>query len=83
MKLQVFSVYDIKARAFALPFFAPNTDLALRYFGDGANDPTLQLSKNAEDFTLYHLGQWNDADATFEALSQAIVVARAIDCKRG
>lgn len=65
MILQVFAVYDSKAKAFAHPFFCPNAELAKRYFADGANDPTLQLCKNAEDFSLFHLGEWNDADATF------------------
>lgn len=82
MKLQVFSVYDIKARAFAFPFYCGNTEIALRYLAEGANDPTLQLCKNSEDFTLYHLGEWNDENAEFKSTQPPMVVARASDLKR-
>lgn len=65
MILQIFAVYDSKAKAFAHPFFSPNKEMAVRYFANGANDPTLQLCKNAEDFTLFHLGEWADDTGAF------------------
>lgn len=66
MILQVFAVYDSKAKAFAHPFYCPNAELAMRYFADGANDATLQLCKNSEDFTLHHLGEWSDETGAFQ-----------------
>lgn len=65
MILQIFSVYDSKAKAFAYPFYCPNLELAKRYFAQGANDATLQLCTNSEDFSLFHLGEWDDATSIF------------------
>lgn len=66
MILQVFAIYDSKAKAFTQPFYSPNAAMAQRYFANGANDPTLQLCKNSEDFTLFHLGEWDDGTAEFK-----------------
>ena len=65
MILQVFSVYDSKAKAFSHPFYCPNAEMARRYFANGANDPTLQLCQNSEDFSLFHLGEWSDETGQF------------------
>lgn len=62
---QIFSVYDNKAKAFCFPFFAANKELALRYFANGANDATLQLCLHPEDFSLFHLGSWDDETSKF------------------
>lgn len=68
MILQVYAIYDSKAKAFTQPFYAPNRDLACRYFANGANDPNLQLCKNSEDFTLFYIGEWNDEDSSFKVI---------------
>lgn len=82
MKLQIFAVYDAKAKAFAHPFYAPNRDVAVRHFANGANDPTLQLATNSEDFTLHHLGEWDDGDASFTLNVAPVQLALALNLKR-
>ncbi|AXH73617.1 MAG: nonstructural protein [Microviridae sp.] len=82
MILQVFAVYDSKAKAYAQPFYAPNKGLATRYFADGANDPTLQMCKHSEDFTLFHLGSWNDENGSFELLPAPQSLALAASLKQ-
>lgn len=81
MILQIFAIYDSKAQAFAQPFFCPNREIALRYFSNGANDPTLQLCKNSEDFTLHHLGEWDDGTASFSLNNASVAVAIASSLK--
>lgn len=60
MEHQVFSVYDSKARAFIPPFFVNNADVAIRVFAECANSKTHQFGKYAEDFTLFHIGTFDD-----------------------
>lgn len=66
MILQVFAVYDSKLKAFMIPFFQQNTALAIRAFKTGANDPGSQLCGHPEDFSLHHLGAYDDETADFK-----------------
>lgn len=65
----MFSIYDSKAEAFLPPFILPKTTMAQRAFGDCVNSPTHQFSTNPEDFTLMKLGNFDDENGRFEALS--------------
>lgn len=79
MQTQLYTVYDSKAKAYSHPFHAPNDAVALRMFGEVANDPSTQISKYPEDFVLYHLGRFDDQDASFEINNiRAVTTALAI-----
>ena len=82
MILQVFAVYDSKAKAYAHPFYTPNAEMAKRYFADGANDPTLQLCKNSEDFSLFHLGEFHNDTGVFVLNSAPQPLGLASNYKR-
>lgn len=60
MKLQTFSIYDSKAKAYLPPWYMHNTDMALRVFADCCNATDHQFSKNPEDYTLFHIGEFDD-----------------------
>lgn len=62
---QIMCVYDSKARAHLVPFFVANIELGIRAFEGAANDPTHELARHPEDFTLLHLGEFNDENAEF------------------
>lgn len=70
MKLQVCAIYDSKARAFLFPMFFGHVDLAKRSFSDAANKPEHGFSNNPEDFTLFHLGEWDDGTGKFQEFEQ-------------
>jgi hypothetical protein len=65
MKLQVFSIYDSKIEAYMPPFFLKSIGEAKRVLGDAVLDPKSALSQHPEDYTLFHLGSWDDTDAQF------------------
>lgn len=65
MILQICAAYDSKARAFIQPFYAAHADVAVRAFRAAANQPGHQVCDNPEDFTLFHLGQWDDQTCHF------------------
>lgn len=57
--MKAFSIRDVKAEGFNTPFFQSTFGLAERAFKEAANDPQSQISKNKEDFSLYHVGEFN------------------------
>lgn len=65
-KLLAFTVYDSKAEAFLRPYFAETKGLAMRAFRDAVNDPSHEMHKHAEDYTLFHIGFFNQQDGSLE-----------------
>lgn len=65
MIYNVFSVFDEKADAFLPPFILPNANMAKRVFSDCVNSDTHQFGLNPMDYTLFELGQFNDANGQF------------------
>lgn len=72
MILLICSVYDRKAAVYARPFVTPNRAMARRSFESARQDPTTELHKFPEDFSLYVLGTFNDE--TGEVVSQVPTV---------
>ena len=62
-----FSIYDSKAEAFLPPFILPKTTMAQRAFADCVNSPEHQFGANPGDYTLFHLGFFDDENAKFQA----------------
>ncbi|AXQ65705.1 MAG: nonstructural protein [Microviridae sp.] len=77
MKLQLFTIYDDKEEIYYAPFFLLNEQTALRQFGDMANDPDSKISKHPADYTLWHLGSYEDASATLTPLKTKKCLAHA------
>lgn len=66
MKLNAYSVRDHQVDAFASPFFSPTHGSALRAFADHVNEAGSPANKHPGDYSLWHLGTFNDQDGTFE-----------------
>lgn len=60
----MFSVHDSKAEAYLPPFFLHTAGMAKRVFADCCNDEKHQWGRNPHDYTLFHLGAFNDSTAT-------------------
>lgn len=60
MNLNVYSVYDLKAKAFLTPFFLPQDAMAVRALIDAVGDPGHQFAKHPEDYQLFRLGSFDD-----------------------
>lgn len=82
MKLYMFSVHDAKAEAYLPPFFVPSPPMAVRTFGNCANDPTHQFCMNAEDYTLFLIGEFDPISGKVEALSTPKPIGKALEFKR-
>jgi hypothetical protein len=67
MKWGVFSLYDVKARAYSTPFFLQNVDMAKRSLVDAMTyESASPLSRHPEDFMLYEMGEFDDVSGVFE-----------------
>lgn len=81
MKMVVVSVYDGAAQAFGRPVFVNSVGQAIRSFQDEVqrNASDNDLFKHPEDFTLYHLGAFDDNLGVFEQVGSPAVLLRGKD----
>jgi hypothetical protein len=77
MLLQMFTVYDSKAEAFLPPFFMNAKGSAIRSFADTCNDPQHAFYKHPDDYTLFHLGQFDDVHSTFDISDSKVPLGSA------
>lgn len=63
MKQLMFTIYDSKAQAYLPPFFLHAEQIAMRTFGDCVNDPKHQFGLHPEDYTLWHIGSFDDSNS--------------------
>lgn len=66
MMLEMFTVYDKAVRAFLPPFYCRSHGEAIRSFTSTVNEKDHQFNKYAADYTLFHLGLFNDGSGTFD-----------------
>lgn len=61
MILKIYSVRDNVAEAYLQPFFSVNTGSAVRSLTEVVNDPSHQFAKNASDYSLWYLADFDDS----------------------
>ncbi len=79
MNLQIFTVYDSKIEAYLVPFYFKNRGECLRTFTDTVNDPSHMFNRHPGDYTLFHIGQYNEDDASFSLLDHHVNLGKAIE----
>lgn len=70
MKIEVFAVFDGKARCYGQPFFFQNEQVAVRAWRETVNDATTTFYKHPQDFSLFKLGSYDDLSGSFESLTE-------------
>lgn len=74
MIYQVYSVKDLKAEAFAPPFFLTNNHVAKRTFVSALADPTHPMHRYPEDYELHRVGEFADDTGGLTALPESELV---------
>lgn len=64
-KTKLFTIYDSKTEVFNLPMHLLSTGEAIRTFTEWANDPKSQICKYPADFTLFEIGEYDNATGRF------------------
>ena len=82
MKVKIFAIYDSKAEAYLQPFFMPARGQAIRAFTEAVNDKSTNFYKHAEDYTLFEIGEYDDATAGVTALNAKTSLGCAIEFRR-
>jgi len=80
MKQKMYSIYDVKAAAYGVPFFTPTDGLAIRSFQNLVEDSNSMVFRYPEDFTLYCLGDidLNSALITADVTPRFVISASSI-----
>lgn len=76
MKFQIFAIKDHALDAYMRPWYAQTIGQAIRMFQDEINNPQGEMHKHADDYDLYHLGEWNEETAEFQNNGTPKQVAR-------
>lgn len=77
----MFALYDKAVSAYMRPFFHMTKGSCIRQLMDELKDPNNPMSAHPEDYTLFHLGTWNDQDAGMDIVDPT-VVARLHELKQ-
>lgn len=64
MKLEMLAIWDDKAKAYMQPYFMLNKALGVRTFANAVNTAGAPLNVNAEDYTLFSIGTFDDSDGS-------------------
>lgn len=71
MLLQILVLRDDKSDGFGVPQFVASVGIGTRAFMDAINgSEASDLSKHPEDFTLYHVGEYDDSSCSFNLFPQ-------------
>lgn len=83
MNTVILSVFDSAVNGFGRPLFVPHTGAGIRSFTDEVNrfDPNNTMNAHPEDFVLFHLGEFDDSDASFKLLDKPRMLVRGSEVK--
>lgn len=76
---RIYTIYDSKTEAYLQPFFLQTHGQAIRAITDCVNDRDHQFGKHPEDYTLFHLGSFEDRAAEWDLLPTAHILGKCIE----
>lgn len=78
MILLAFAVHDSKAELFTKPFFELTKGTAVRAFSDAVNQEGSDFGRHAEDYSLFHVGAFDDSMGVFSKFDAPVSLGGAI-----
>ncbi len=78
---KIFTFYDEKAEAYLPVFMMHAPAMARRTFSDMVNDLGHQFGKHPEDYTLYEIGEFDDAVGHLMAHGKSKVIATGLEVR--
>lgn len=78
MKILLFSVYDSAAKAFLEPFHSQTVETAIRAFREVVNREGHSFNKFPEDYSLFAVGEFDQAKGLLDAYEVPRSVGLAI-----
>lgn len=81
-ELKIFAIYDSKAHYYRRPFFMKTKGEAVRGFVDVVNDGKSEISLHPEDFTLFHIGDYDEDRGKVTDLGTNVSLGVAVEYLR-
>lgn len=78
MKLTAYSVFDKKVGLYATPFFAAHEAQAMRSVQMAMRDPQSSLSVFPTDYSLYSVGEFDEATGYFTPSSAPLPIIEIV-----
>jgi len=82
MLLHFFSIYDCKSESYMQPFLVRNKGEAIRGFSDLCNDGKSSVSQHPADYTLFHIGTFDDNTGSLNPLASPVSCGVGIEFVR-
>ena len=82
MIMNAYSIFDMKALQYHLPFFQPADGAAIRMLMDLVNDPNTMVGRHPSDFVLYHVGHYDDARGEVQPIAPLRHIVDAVSLLR-
>lgn len=83
MNLKTCAIYDSKAQFYAPPMFFKTKAEAIRSWADVVNDKQAQFFAHPEDYTLFEIGEFNNATGTIIPHEAKISLGLALEYIKG
>lgn len=82
MVSKVYTVYDSKVEAYLPPFMAQTKGHAVRMFSDEVNNEQSALHRHPEDYTLFEIGEFDDAKGVYSMHEAKQPLGTALEFKK-
>lgn len=72
--MNIFTIFDSKAKAYMQPFFSKNKATALRELQSAVDNPEHGFHTHAEDYGLFHIGEYDENTGKIDAIPPVHVI---------
>ena len=76
MMVEMFIIYDSKGGLYNKPFCFINRQVALRAAADLMADADSEIRRHPEDYSLWHIGQYDDVEGQIHLFEQRDCLVR-------
>ena len=79
MTQELYAIHDNKASFFMTPWPCRNVGIARREFASACANPETAIGKFPADFVLYHVGEYDDHDASVKSLTPPVRICDGVE----
>lgn len=76
---QVFSVFDSKSALYGFPYYSVSVPAGKRAFSDMCANPETLINRHPGDFTLFHIGTYDDCTGQVTPFASPESLGKAIE----
>lgn len=75
MQSFIYTIYDVKAKAYLQPMFLATDAIAVRSFSNAINKKDHSFNTNPEDYTLHRIGLFDDETAQMQTSDPELIIS--------